>query len=565
MTAAHDFDWYIDRVDVARWSNTTPGARDAHVSCPVHGGSDSLHLTEKGGKVLLKCFASDCTIQEVIDALDGSAPISISRKKRSRKEVGREVFTIRGPDGKVAARHTRVDYDDGSKEFFWPKGTKPADVPLYGSEDIAGFDPAEPVIVTEGERKRDRLKAEGYQAVALAGGSSVHPSAGVLSVLKGLEVILWPDNDEPGRHVMAYLARSIAGSASSVRLVEWPDAPEHGDAADFLDTHSVEECDALLKAAPPWSPRAYDEDFVSEWASDLDRTPPKPLLLDYLEPDDYTILFGDGGTGKGVVAAWWVANLTLDDWVVILLDYEQNTLLEWAPRVERFGGDLSRLRVVQPTGAIWSHAERVREEAEWARDERGATNVYLVVDSIGYAIGDAKLEESGSATKYKKALNAIGLPTLSLAHTTKANADSRWPFGSVYWHNNVRHTIGISRKDEAEDSPRVLRNRKVNRRAPFPTVEIDWSWVHGDLPDHLDFAPSGMKTIDRIAAALDSGPLTVAEIASALDHDGNGAPVSEAAVKKALSRGEEFDSDGAKPARWRTFGASLRASIGVGG
>ena len=44
MTTLRDFDWFIDRLEVARWNSEAPGSRDALTNCPAHGGSDSLHV-----------------------------------------------------------------------------------------------------------------------------------------------------------------------------------------------------------------------------------------------------------------------------------------------------------------------------------------------------------------------------------------------------------------------------------------------------------------------------------------------------------------------------------------
>ncbi len=84
--STHDFDWFADRLEPALTRSDVPGKRDWMTNCPVHGGSDSLHVEEKGGKVLVYCFVEGCGANErgkafglVVAALEDSmiAPIAV--------------------------------------------------------------------------------------------------------------------------------------------------------------------------------------------------------------------------------------------------------------------------------------------------------------------------------------------------------------------------------------------------------------------------------------------------------------------------------------------------------
>jgi hypothetical protein len=548
----HPFDWFLDRLEVARWNNNAKGSRDIHANCPSCGSSDALHVTEKNGKALVQCFSCAGDYAKVVDALDAVGDMiapTITRVKRDKSEVKRETFAIRDALGKTITTHTRIDYADDSKDFLWPKGTKPASLPLYGSEDVASFDRSKPVVVTEGERKRNRLKAAGFQSVALAGGSSVEPSDASLSVLRGFSVVLWPDNDAPGRKVMDSVARSLVGMGVVVNVVAWEDAPEKGDAADYLDAHSDAECATLIESAAPWV--SSTPSLISS-IHDVSDDPPQPLLLDRLEPEDHTILFGDGGTGKGVIAAWWVARLTRDHGMkVCILDYEAHARYEWKPRLRQMGGNLDLVFISQPDNAIWDVAKQLREEML-------ALDIdYVIVDSVTYACMGQEVEKSATAVKYSHAINNIGFPTLSLAHTTKTDADPKHPFGSVFWSNGARMTIGVVAKEDG----RLIQAKKVNARAAFAPQVIDWKWASemgpSEVPSTLDERPEKVAISPRIAVALASGPMTIAELVVALEADGGGA-TKDASIKAALERGEEFTSDGKKPATWSLFNPSVK-------
>lgn len=554
--ALKNYEWFASRLEPARIESEAPGARSGFYACPVHGGSDSLHVTEKNGKALVTCFAESCGYAEIVAALEDVEPEAenvISIRRRSAP-AARPAYA---PTGEHVADQVGGRWSPPLR----PRGISP-DQLHGGLATVADVPPGEPIVFAEGHGPAIALNAAGIPAVCSVTGKAGGISEVGASFLYGRTVILCPDvgGEEHMERCGAVLAR-VAGRVLAAPA--WPDDMEaNEDAADFIDRYGVEAMRRHLAGAEPWEP-AEDDDFLVGWADSLDLSEAAPLLLGYLDPDDYSVLFGDGGTGKGVVAAWWASQLTRDGWVVVLLDYEQNTRLEWVPRVTRFGGDLSRLLVVQPTGAIWDHAERVRDVVARAEDAHPGSPVYLVVDSIGYAIGDAKLEDSSTATRYKKALNVIGRPALSLAHTTKANADPRHPFGSVFWSNNVRHTMSVSRKSDADDAPRMLRNKKANRRGEFEAVEIDWSWVRDELPATLTFSRSTTSTSSRIVEALAAGPMTVKEVVAALASDGAGDEVSDRTVAAALNRGDAFVSDGKKPARWSLATPTIRRAAGV--
>ena len=99
---------------------------------------------------------------------------------------------------------------------------------------------------------------------------------------------------------------------------------------------------------------------------------------------------------------------------------------------------------------------------------------------------------------------------------------------------------------------RVLANKKTNQRAPFASVEIDWSWTDEGLPPTLVERRLQMTLADRAYVAL--GPnltLTLEEIAAVVNADG-GQPTTWESVGKAVRRDSaRFASDGAKPGRWR--------------
>jgi hypothetical protein len=73
----------------------------------------------------------------------------------------------------------------------------------------------------------------------------------------GKQVVLLPDNDDPGRKHMISVARALKPVADEVKMIELPDLPpEGGDVVDFISARGGSAAQDLLKlieAAPVWA------------------------------------------------------------------------------------------------------------------------------------------------------------------------------------------------------------------------------------------------------------------------------------------------------------------------
>src|SRR5262249_41029939 len=118
--------------------------------------------------------------------------------------VNREtVYEIREPDGTLVAEHVRRDRVDSTKDVLWrlPGSTefglngriKLIDLPLYGSELLRALPDGATVVVCEGEKATDALRARGIASVGTVTGASMTPSKAVLQMFARFAVVLWPD------------------------------------------------------------------------------------------------------------------------------------------------------------------------------------------------------------------------------------------------------------------------------------------------------------------------------------------------------------------------------------
>ena len=163
------------------------------------------------------------------------------RHERSRTSATTK-YRLVDPDGSIAAVHVRSDDPSGSKRFWWQQedgtiglgGRTVTSLPLYGVARLALGSIDAPVFLTEGEKAADSLARLSLVALGTVTGAAATPDKSVLSVLTDRHLRLWPDNDDVGRSHMTRIAELLRGIAASVAFVEWPAAPEGGDAADFV-------------------------------------------------------------------------------------------------------------------------------------------------------------------------------------------------------------------------------------------------------------------------------------------------------------------------------------------
>lgn len=252
-----------------------PG-QQATARCPAHDdhkASLSIGLGDDG-TLLVKCHAG-CSGEAVLAALGGQAPdLDTSngdqnghgrRKKRPPGERHNPVtrrFQLYDASGHLCGVHGRVDFTNAQgepdKELWWEEhDLATSDMPLYNLRALLNRPYQTRIYLTEGELKCDRLnqalRDAGLDALAVAtvAGASGTPSDTVLAALVDYDVVLWPDNDDPGRGHMQRIAVWLVARGESPRWVHWPEAPAKGDVADFLKAgHHVAEIEALNGDVP---------------------------------------------------------------------------------------------------------------------------------------------------------------------------------------------------------------------------------------------------------------------------------------------------------------------------
>lgn len=187
-------------------------------------------------------------------------------KKPKERPVRELVHPYAGADGSTILEVVRREYRDGRKDivqrrpvpdrprvFVWSIADVPRPLPPYRLPEILALEPGSTVLVVEGEKHADRLASLGIAATTSVMGAG-KASQTDWGPMKGLVVVLVPDNDDVGReHQRDVGARCREAGAESVRWLELPGLGPKGDVLDWLDAGGArEELLKLILGAPDW-------------------------------------------------------------------------------------------------------------------------------------------------------------------------------------------------------------------------------------------------------------------------------------------------------------------------
>jgi 5S rRNA maturation endonuclease (ribonuclease M5) len=194
------------------------GHGKAQAQCPAHDdGRSSLSIgPRKDGKgIVVHCHAG-CSTLDIVSALGWSMRDLFDNDDLRHVYSPRRQYEY--PDGRVV--HRKPD-----KSF--PQSGNTQGRSLFHADRIRD---SETVYVVEGEKDVESIELMGESAVCSAMGAGKAHLADWTPV-RGKNVIIIADKDEPGRKHAAKVAELLDGTASSVRIVE---AAVGKDAADHI-------------------------------------------------------------------------------------------------------------------------------------------------------------------------------------------------------------------------------------------------------------------------------------------------------------------------------------------
>jgi hypothetical protein len=295
--------------------------------CPFHKDKNpSLSIDIKTG--LFHCFG--CNVEG--DIFDFYAKMKNLDTKKDFKKILSEIaqeFNIHNGNGKVKKELvTAYGYQDVSGALIYGvnryknpksfsqwrpdgkgglihniKDIKPL---LYHLPEVIK---TQQVIIVEGEKDADNLLELGFMATCNSGGAGKWRNE-LSNYLKDKDLVLIPDNDEPGKKHMDQVAASLKGKARSIKLIDLPGLPEKGDISDWIEMRypcdpegANERLCIMIDGAPEYkpkesgSPKEENKESsitlinASDW---LKQEPPEPdeILQNMFEPGDKVAFIG---------------------------------------------------------------------------------------------------------------------------------------------------------------------------------------------------------------------------------------------------------------------------------
>jgi hypothetical protein len=225
--------------------------------CPAHADKNpSLAVREGDEKILLHCFAG-CPLDSILGAA-GISPADLSlNSTRSRKiaatydymdELGALLFQVLRYEPKSFKQRA----PDGRGGWAW--NLNGARRVLYRLPEIIG---ASKVLVVEGEKDVETARARGFVATCNPGGAGKWRGE-YSEFLRGKDVVIVPDQDEPGRKHADQVARALHLIARRVRIFALPEPLK--DLSEWPAELSTEALQELIDQAPEAMPTAAIEE-----------------------------------------------------------------------------------------------------------------------------------------------------------------------------------------------------------------------------------------------------------------------------------------------------------------
>src|SRR5262245_31016509 len=146
------------------------------------------------------------------------------------------------------------------------------------------------IHLVEGEKDADNLHKLGVTATTNAGGANKWRSE-YSETLRGADVVLVPDNDDPGRKHVEQIAVALTGVAKRVRVLDiaqhWSECPTKGDISDWIKAGgTADRLAEIVEALPDWTTSSPNSQFAAS---------PWPTM----EPEAF----------YGLAGKWWKSSL----------------------------------------------------------------------------------------------------------------------------------------------------------------------------------------------------------------------------------------------------------------
>ena len=298
-------DWLDIQIVLSRLEKYKKRGNEYNGLCPAHDDR-KFSLSMKVGRdsrILLHCFAG-CSYQEILSALN----LQHSDVCPPKKPKARIVKTYPYTDAAVNVIYEKVRFEPkdfrqrrfdhagrsvwflsagwseyknwGEKSGFYkvkldeqtyaedPNKKPHADAVwfdecprfVYGLLKLQSLPPGSMVFSFEGEKGADRAD-EVFSSTSVAVGGARSWRSQFAESLRGFDLVIFPDNDAPGRELAREQAEACLNIAARVRIVELPGLQPKQDIYDWIEAGgTLEQLQELIDAAPDYRHERVAED-----------------------------------------------------------------------------------------------------------------------------------------------------------------------------------------------------------------------------------------------------------------------------------------------------------------
>ncbi len=407
-------------------------------------------------------------------------------------------------EGNLIACVHRYDTENGKQFRPWDvvnqRHKTPDPRPLYNQVGIAT---TERVILVEGEKCAQALIDQGICATTAMNGAMAPIYKTDWSPLKDKHVIIWPDNDEPGKqYAQKAKEKLLEIGLSSLKVIEIPiDKPEKWDAADAVkDGIDLQQFIDQTKAANDNKiERIYYRDLIGT-------TPPSRewIIPDWLPKGCVTAIYGDGGVGKSLLAQQLMISMaTGKEW----LGYKNNPMKVYGLLCEDDRDEIHRrqtaidhqLGITEDNFGNMLYVSRVGQDnllMTFDKEERGKLTIFfkqlledikefqpqlVVLDTLADLFGgneniriQVRQFVQNCCGEIARSVNAA---VLLCAHPSDSGIQRKTGTGgSTAWSNTVRQRWYLEKPEEEGISPdiRILSQKKSNYSATKGKITLKW-------------------------------------------------------------------------------------------
>lgn len=509
-----------------QWMARCPSHDDHTASLSIKEGAD--------GRVLMKCHAS-CENTSIVSAIGLtmsdlfapgtrlSAATTSPAPAVTRSTVMVKSYDYTDADGALLFQVCRFKEEGGKKTFRQrkPNGTGGWDyklgelVPvLYNLPGIlAAVESGRTVFVVEGEKDADALIACGLPATTSPMGAGKWRESYTASLAGAEEVVILPDNDEPGAAHAEQIAASITAANGTAKIVKLAGLPPKGDVSNWLDAgHDIDELFALVEKAPRWTADAMEAAHRTRWRLDellgneVIMRPPPIVVPRFAWQARSTLLAAREKAGKSTLTGKLTAAVSNGERFLDGVCQQGDVLVIG---IEEFLGDTARrLRDFKANPKHVYLVDRFVGEPAMRADEfrdhvESIAPLLVIIDTFA-AYGRGLIADENNASQVQEVVqpltdvvHQLGCALILVHHTTKVTGKARGST-SITGGVDVVCEFDIPREDT---DPTLRRVRSVGR-VPVPRLyEIRFDGNDYTLADGVE-APLD----ERIMVAVQNAP-----------------------------------------------------------